>query len=216
MTKPFQIKYNCPESLSDMPETQCGFYCEMCKKEIFDFRGKSLGDIKAIQAKENVQCGIFDAEIAEEKAVTRLQSIFRFAFAAVFILGFNANMLFGQTKLNYPVVEDTTEEVNTQTVIIRGTVYNHRDKPIKASYSHYLDGANFEVETSEDGSFEIQLPKKLFDTYETYYISFFAEDMETAYIYFQLEDELEYQIDVHMEKYKARNHKHEEYLLGFF
>lgn len=217
MNKPIQIKYNCPESLTDMPRSSCGYYCEMCQKEIFDFRGKTLGEIKDIQSRGNVQCGIFDREVAEEKLATKVQRIFRIAFAAVFILGFNTSMLFGQTKLIYPVAEDTTEQIDQEVLTVKGTVYNHRDKPIKATYTYYINGKNHEIETDEEGRFEVQLPTSIFDTYPSYYISFYAEGMESEHIILQFEDEIEYVKDVHMEKYKNRKPKQdEEYLLGFF
>ena len=154
-----QIKYDCPESVQEMPASDCGLYCASCAKNIFDFRGKTQDEISKIRLENpSINCGVFDAESASADSRTTVQNIFRIAFAAIFVLGFNVSTLFGQNLDNL----DTTvkySEVVSPNAYIMGTVVNHHGKAMQVKVSYTIEGEEtISFETLKDGRFEFELP----------------------------------------------------------
>jgi hypothetical protein len=214
-TKMIDIKYSCPETLDNMPKTECGFYCKICEKDVFDFRGKTFGEIQKIKREQNTQCGVFDEQMASERTTSKVQLIFRIAIAAVFVFGFNTGILFSQTKIHYPADTAAIEELKVDSVLIKGTVFNHKKKPIKASYTYYDGLNNHSIETDEKGNYQLMLPREVLDDSSFFYLNFYADEMESQYLNITLGEGKVFTIDVHMIKYKAKNHEQEDWL-GFF
>ena len=114
-----QIKYDCPESVDLMPKTDCGIYCGSCARNIYDFRGKSLDEIAKIRTSNpEISCGVFDSQTASSDTRTTVQNVFRIAFAAIFILGFNVLTLFGQSPEIYDDSVKYSEIVSQKAIII--------------------------------------------------------------------------------------------------
>ncbi|MBD3638596.1 MAG: carboxypeptidase regulatory-like domain-containing protein [Crocinitomicaceae bacterium] len=208
-----RIKYNCPESLDQMPKTECGFYCDTCSKNIYDFRGNTFEEIEQITKEQHIRCGIFDRDMAKPEEKSRFQTIFRLAFAAVFLLGFNASMLFGQTQVHYPADPVQSNSVDTTKIILKGTVYDHNGNPIKAHLSYFDIDEVFYFETNDRGEYEVELSRALADKF---YLTANAEDMESKYLTITLGEEgTTFTVDIHMEEYKEENHQHDA-ILGFY
>jgi hypothetical protein len=53
-----KLAFECEQEWEDMLPSACGRFCTLCKKEVHDFRSKSIEEIKRIREKENV-CGVY-------------------------------------------------------------------------------------------------------------------------------------------------------------
>lgn len=116
------LSFSCPENLNAMPKTDCGRYCTSCQREIFDFTGKSSTEInKILRENPQIKCGIFDPTQVKKDPVSKVNRIFRLAFAAVFFFGISSNAVFGQEdqKSDTTIVQKVFE---SNTIIITGTV----------------------------------------------------------------------------------------------
>jgi hypothetical protein len=164
-----------------MEPTESGLYCESCAKNIVDFRGKSVEEISKIRTENpRISCGVFDSEAASADSRTSVQNIFRIAFAAIFVLGFNVTTLFGQSlDASYTSVKYT--EVVAQNASIMGAVINHHGKPLAAKVAYKIKGGEtISFETLKDGLFEFELPALHLG--KQVYISIMAEGFYTKYL----------------------------------
>ncbi|OIQ36055.1 MAG: hypothetical protein BM555_03510 [Crocinitomix sp. MedPE-SWsnd] len=156
-----QISYDCPESVSDMPKTECGLFCQTCSKNIHDFRGKSLDEISKIRIEDpTISCGVFDSTVAQSDSRTTVQNFFRIAFAAIFVLGFNVTTLFSQTVDNLDTSVKYTEVV-AESAFVMGEITNHHNRPLQAKVTYTVKGMeSVEIEVTKDGKFEFQLDRE--------------------------------------------------------
>ncbi len=175
------IKYNCPESAQGMSATGCGKFCASCQQEVYDFRKNTVEEINQIKSENPaIKCGIFTQAQAKVDARTAVQNIFRLAFAAIFLLGFNASMLFGQTTA---VVNDTLQketQVVSGKIIIKGTITDYNGFALKAQVKYFIGDDYFIIETDEEGNFEFELPEELLS--QRVLLQFYSEGMEYKYI----------------------------------
>lgn len=58
------LEFNCEEDIEKMPVTDCGRFCAVCQREIYDFRGVSKKQLEAFREKD--VCGIFLPEQVED------------------------------------------------------------------------------------------------------------------------------------------------------
>ena len=196
-----KLGYDCPEEVEKMPESSCGFFCDACQRDVYDFRGKTFSEIQQIRKDDpSIKCGVFDDEVVYEDSRTIVNTLFRIAFAAVFILGFNASMLFGQTRVNYPEDAQRTE-VSSEKIIIKGTVTNTKGKAINDAVINYYVGEEIlELTVNKDGEFTFELPTNLKGEY--FYFDVQAKGWSSHY---EGIDQLEmktYSFKIQLEKYK--------------
>jgi len=176
-----QISYDCPESVSDMPKTECGLYCKTCSKDIYDFRGKSIDEISKIRLEDpTISCGVFDKEVASADTRTTVQNFFRIAFAAIFVLGFNASTLFSQSIDNLDSSVQYTE-VQAEQALVTGEIKNHHNRPLQATVKYTVKGMEaVEIEVTKDGKFEFQLDREHLG--KKVYLTVSAEGFYTKYL----------------------------------
>ncbi|NOQ74220.1 MAG: hypothetical protein GQ574_19585 [Crocinitomix sp.] len=156
-----KIKYDCPESDDAMSKTDCGFYCSSCSQEVFDFREKSSEEIALIKAENpSVSCGMFTAEQAVVDNRAQVHNVFKMAFAAIFLLGFNVTMLFGQSHNLESNLIVTTTEVTSSSIFISGTLKNEKGDQIEGSVTCYYGSESMEIETDDEGNFKVELPRE--------------------------------------------------------
>lgn len=60
------MKFECDQDWNAMRPTTCGRFCDMCKKEVFDFTGKSIAEVNRVKAEKGEVCGMFLAEQVEQ------------------------------------------------------------------------------------------------------------------------------------------------------
>lgn len=201
-----EMLYTCPENLDKMGKTDCGLYCDSCKKEVFDFTGKSLGEIAKIQDEDpSISCGVFDSEVVVENPRTVVQNIFRIAFAAVFVLGLNVSMLFAQSpaEADNIIVKETVEARES---FITGQVFNHNGKAIAATISYYLGDEKVEFYTEKDGTFKIEIPADYAGT--KLYIDFHAKGMSMQHMTIEQLSGKCYTYEIHLQKVKRRKYRY--------
>ncbi|MBD3638604.1 MAG: hypothetical protein HUJ25_14720 [Crocinitomicaceae bacterium] len=199
------LQYDCPEDIVSMPETQNGFYCDSCKKEIWDFRGMSPAQIRKIKDEKGLSCGILDSDVIEDDTRHSVMNIFKIAFVAVFLLGFNSSMLFGQTKVHYPDPEPAAEVV-TQRAVITGTIYDYKKQPIQATINYYVGSDLIVIETNENGEYRFEVPAEMIGKY--FYFDVQAEGMSALYKDInELESKL-YVFNIYLDKYKKPRTPH--------
>jgi hypothetical protein len=178
-----KIKYSCPESSSEMQDTSCGKFCSSCQQIVYDFREKSQEEIIEIRANNpSVKCGLFTREQASVDSRTAVQNVFRMAFAAIFVLGFNATMLFGQT-VNTIALNDATVAVTdtvANKIIISGTVTNENGVGIAAEVKYFFNDEYVIIKTDEQGQFEFELPEGLLG--QKINLQFYAKGFKHVYI----------------------------------
>jgi hypothetical protein len=85
------------------------------------------------------------------------------AFAAIFVFGLNASMLFGQTanpiSLNDSMVTVTDTVANK--IIVSGTVTNENGVGINAEVKYFYNEEYFVIKTDAQGQFEFEMPSAL-------------------------------------------------------
>ena len=176
-----QLQFNCPEELENMHKNSCGFYCDSCKKEVVDFRGKSLEEIHEYR-KENptIECGVFNHDVVKVNPKTIVHTIFRMAFAAVFVLGFNASVLFSQEVTDADSNVNVVKVEPSQIAYISGKVLNHIGKPIKSTITYVMTDTRYEISTNEKGDFYFELPSELIG--KSFKFELHAKGMYTKYL----------------------------------
>ena len=197
-----------------MPKKDCDLYCQTCVKNIYDFRGKNLDEISKIRrANPEISCGVFDAEVASADSRTTVQNIFRIAFAAIFVLGFNISTLFAQPTDRFDTSVKYTEVV-AGSAFVMGQVLNHNGKPIQATVSYSLDnGENVTFETGKDGKFEFELPADFIG--QKVYITLTTDGFYSKYLTI---DELSnkcHSFEVQLSKVKKHRGRRK-YIAGYF
>lgn len=194
-----KLGYDCPEEVEKMPKSDCGFFCDACQKDVYDFRGKSFTEIQQIRKEDpNIKCGVFDDEVVYEDSRTIVNTLFRIAFAAVFILGFNASMLFGQTKVNYPEHDQRTEVVSEKT-IIKGKVIDQKGKAIKDAIINFYLKDHIKIEVDKNGEFSFEVPTEYIG--ESMYFDVEASGWDGEYRSIDTLEVKTYIFEIKLEKY---------------
>ena len=177
-----QLGYPCPENVAGMPKTGCGNYCTTCTKNIVDFRGKSTAEVKQfLSENKSVTCGIFAPEHVKDPVKNEVSSMFRIAFAAIFVLGFNVNMLFGQTQCTTQPSEGVKVDFVKQTgITIAGKVLQYGAIVSGCTVSFDVDGQHYSAQCNAEGLFLMKnfnhLSGKTIDLY------FSADGMDTEWL----------------------------------
>ncbi|NOQ74221.1 MAG: hypothetical protein GQ574_19590 [Crocinitomix sp.] len=209
-----KIKYNCPESSAEMTETNCGKFCNSCQPEVHDFRKNSIEEIIQIRADNpSVKCGMFTSQQAVVDSRTAIQNVFRMAFAAIFILGFNTTMLFGQINTASDSLNTITETV-TNKIIISGVLTDQNGGKITGKIKYTIGEEAVTVETNDQGQFEFELRHDLLG--KKIVLRFYSHGYATKYITTTTELQAKchtYQIELVK---KADQNRGNNVLLGFF
>ncbi|MFT5819332.1 MAG: hypothetical protein ACI8ZM_000555 [Crocinitomix sp.] len=208
-----KIKYNCPESSAEMLETSCGKFCNSCQREVHDFRENSIEEIIQIKANNpSIKCGMFTSQQAVVDARTAVQNVFRMAFAAIFILGFNTTMLFGQTSQTVSDSSTTTIQSENK-IIINGSVSDHIGFALKSQIKYSIGDEYFIIETNDEGIFEFELPIELIG--KNILLQFYAEGYGDKYITTEALLAKCYQYNIRLGEKKGFSRKNR-VLMGFF
>jgi len=216
MSDKIQLKYDCPESLTGMPKTDCGFYCSSCDKEVHDFRGKSLATIDRIKSEGNgIHCGIFDANQIRTDVKSKFDSIFRVAFVAVFILGFNSSFLYSQGNCAAERSSLVSQQMESNTIQISGIIYNHKSKPVRGLVTyHFKNDLSIDLIANEKGEFIINLPADALG--ELLYLSFKYKGMYERFDSVYLVEPKTYFLEIHLNKVRKRRKPKRVHMMGKF
>ena len=153
------ISFSCPEDITSMPKTSCGYFCSGCKKDVIDFRNFSAEKIQDyLISKQEKTCGIFNPAQLSSPAQSQISTLFRIAVAVVFFLGLNTSQLFSQ-ETDSTIV---TSSVIEKTFLIYGQVFD--ENSISMPYAKvYIKTQNesFYIMADIDGNYKLSLPEKL-------------------------------------------------------
>jgi len=154
-----ELGYPCPEDVASMEKTDCGNFCSTCSKDIMDFRDKSMEETKKILAEnKSITCGIFNKDQMKKPTVDHVSSLFRIAFAAVFLLGFNMNVLFGQSCEVSSPDHIKVEQLKAEKVKIHGQVLGFNEEVLPDTRIYYdYNETRYELYSDEEGKFELVL-----------------------------------------------------------
>ena len=84
-----QLSFKCPKALDELQPCQSNWYCDGCRKMVYDFRGMEEGQIlDAFNKSGTPLCGIYDAPRMKLEAL-KLKTP-RWATAALFVFGITA------------------------------------------------------------------------------------------------------------------------------
>jgi hypothetical protein len=93
------LTFECHQNWNKMKVTENGRYCDVCKREVFNYTDKKIADIKK---QEGEACGVFLPEQVEEGLTPiKLNFISRskyFLATAATVIGLEVHSLHGQTK----------------------------------------------------------------------------------------------------------------------
>ena len=158
-----ELGYPCPEDVARMDKTSCGHYCTTCSKEIMDFRNKTNEEtMQILKDNPSINCGIFHPNQMKHQTVDQVSSWFRIAFAAVFIFGFNMNILFAQTCESSEPENIKIEHVQSERVRIGGRVYDINGEELVGATIYYdFNETRYQTTTDSNGLFEIEVAKGL-------------------------------------------------------
>ena len=166
------LDFSCPQDITSMPKTSCGFFCTGCKKEVIDFRNFSTESFQNHLAKTNEKmCGVFNTTQLNTPTKSAVSTIFRVSFALVFILGINTTQLFAQ---------DTTKAIVPTTIVenkffIQGQVFDEDSIPLPfvKVFVNSAEGIMATM-TDFDGNYKLALPEKLIGQSIDLNVSFFG------------------------------------------
>ena len=88
------LQFNCEEDIEKMTVTNCGRYCDVCQREIIDFRGMSKLQLEKMRDKD--VCGIFLPEQVED-GITPIK-LPKVRYAAASFLTFLGMEVYGQQE----------------------------------------------------------------------------------------------------------------------
>ena len=197
-----ELGYPCPENVASMEKTSCGNYCTTCAKEIMDFREKTNEETKRIlEADKSISCGIFRPDQMTHQTVDHVSSLFRIAFAAVFIFGFNMNVLFAQNC--EPVCTDKidVELVKSESISITGKVYGvEANELVGATISFYIGDTYYNVRSDENGYFDLKVDPKIIG--KELNVTFSYPGLEGESIQFNPVQKGDYSLSVNLTEYE--------------
>ncbi|WP_448700283.1 hypothetical protein ACFGVR_00260 [Mucilaginibacter sp. AW1-3] len=97
-----KLSFKCPKQLNELQPCNGDWYCDGCKKMVYDFRGMTEEQVMASLIKNNYKmCGIYDAERIE--VLPRYGKWFKWASAAMLFLGLTSC----HSAVNKPLMGDT-------------------------------------------------------------------------------------------------------------
>lgn len=153
------LLFNCPENIKSHPKTVKGNHCLSCNKEVIDFSNYSAAEIRNHFKKlPEKTCGTFNRKQIEAPLNATLASLFRFAFALVFLMGVNSQQLFSQEN------QDTTKfnSAKTNGILVSGQIMsNHEPLPfvrVQLYAGHNLIGLAM---ADNKGNYQITIPDSL-------------------------------------------------------
>ena len=198
-----KIQYDCPESNSEMVKTDNGFYCKSCSKEVFDFTEKTKEEIAEINAKNpSISCGVFTIEQAVVDTRSRVQNIFRMAFAAIFVFGLNVSMIFGQDVNSESTAVLTKTEVSVDGVFISGELKDEKGNAIEGWIIYFYGDESISIDTDAEGKFKIELPQEAIG--QTINVSFYARGYHLKELEIELKAAKCYTYQIELKKYNER------------
>ena len=143
-----------------------GFDCAACRCSVHDFRSKTNNEIREIlEAKKERVCGVFHTSQIINDCASKINSWFRWAFAAVFVFGltFNAN---GQIVDTTIVSGDTVFDISTasqEQYRLRGVVTSEETgEPLPfVRVLVEINGMTYGAKSDFDGCYTLVLPDSI-------------------------------------------------------
>lgn len=123
-----KLSFKCPKQLSELQSCNGDWYCDGCKKMVYDFRGMTEDQIMACFAKSNYKmCGMFDAGRVE--VLTQHSKWFKWASATMLFLGLTSC----HSAVDKPLIGDTiaVSSINKVTKIDTVSDSIHHSKVVK-------------------------------------------------------------------------------------
>ncbi len=153
------LLFNCPENIKSHPKTEKGNHCLSCNKEVIDFSNYSAEEMRNHFKKfPEKTCGTFRSKQIQSPLTAKLSSLFRFAFALVFLMGVNSQQLFSQETQDTAKVELT----QTKSVVVSGQVTSNFD-PLPFVRVDLYEGETLilSVMSNTEGNYQITIPDSL-------------------------------------------------------
>ncbi len=118
------MSFTCPANVGK--NDSGNFDCSMCARQITDFREMSKDEISDVfQANGGSACGIFRSDQLSNSNRSKLNSLFRIAFVAVFFLGLSSQSVLSQDSTIINV--DTTSKELPPVVIMAKSPHDYYD-----------------------------------------------------------------------------------------
>lgn len=179
-----ELGYPCPEDVTQMDKTSCGHFCTTCTKEIMDFRGKTNEETKQIlEDNPSISCGIFRPDQMKHQTVDHVSSLFRIAFAAIFIFGFNMNILFAQSCGNTEPEDQTIkiEQFESDSLRIQGRVFGIDKEELAGAFVYYnYNNQQFQTFCDDNAYFDIEIAEGIAGEELTLFVTFPGMESETV------------------------------------
>ncbi|OYU94829.1 MAG: hypothetical protein CFE21_14160 [Bacteroidetes bacterium B1(2017)] len=112
-TKNVNLAFSCKQDFGSMKPTSKGAFCQLCKKEVIDFRNLNETEITELLTTQNKVCGLFTTQQASVK--TSKINWFKHLVASLLLsLGFSAltKDLYAQTTIEPRNTESKPDSLN--------------------------------------------------------------------------------------------------------
>lgn len=149
------LKYPCPESVDSFSNKNGEIHCEACSRNLIDFTGMSNEEVQQTIADNPGGCGVFYEDQISDQHQNENRSMFRIAFAVVFVLGINASV-FAQSCHTTQSEHVKIEQNEGAKKRVFGQVIDHNGDPIhKANVQITVNGESIYLTTDKEGKFEL-------------------------------------------------------------
>lgn len=161
-----ELTYSCSKFERRLtPNKKEGFDCATCQCAVHDFRGKNEKEIRQIlQQSQGRICGVFNKDQVENSRAASAQAMFKWAFVAVFILGWSA-----------PGVGQSSDSLKVDSTIMQTAVMKQEAFQFSGfitdeetgealpfvKVSVLLDGQTYNVRSDFDGFYTLDLPEDI-------------------------------------------------------
>ncbi|TYA78523.1 carboxypeptidase-like regulatory domain-containing protein [Seonamhaeicola marinus] len=153
-----KINSPCSENFNKFDKTEKGGFCNICKKEVIDFRNMTATElIKFFEDNQTNTCGIFKTSQMKTYSQSSIkQPKSKFQYLKVF--GLAMLSLFAFQSVNAQQSKSTPIEQQAQDGLLAGTVLDHENLPLPG-VSIVLKGTKIGATTDFEGKYKF--PQKL-------------------------------------------------------
>jgi len=168
-----QIPNPCSENWNQMENTTSGKHCELCSKNLIDFRALSSKKIYDLVNTNQKVCGRITQnqldsfyKVPQQKQFSKVGLLVSFTSLLAFVNPVKAvtqNFVPEQTNINQPFFIQQKLEVKTSsakdTIVIKGVVSDGHTNELLPFVNVFLKGTKNSVATDFDGQFTLKIPK---------------------------------------------------------